>query len=148
MPVLVFNKRTSRYLRRHSGSYHHFISMMRWKKEWPAILKEKFGECPSWQTDREKHDEYQRNVHHFLIDQACNADPEDARIYASAGSALNSVGVLNPILRESWISRKNRAKDIHTYVLPSYFEIHEIKEAFMCIMRPDGSSNCDEEEEK
>jgi|WetSurSiteA1Bulk_404760.scaffolds.fasta_scaffold00299_10 hypothetical protein len=134
MPVLVFNKRTNRYLRRHSGSYHRLVNFMDYKRGMYEEILKRFGECPSWSTDREKYNEWGNKVHDFKVDKVCDANPEDARVYASAGSALTSVG--------SWQRSTGKMK------LPDHFEIHEIKEAFMCIMRPDGSSNCDEEEVK
>jgi hypothetical protein len=133
MPVIVFNKRTNKYLRRHSGSYRHKWHMLRYNKEIVEEVQEKFGPVPLWREDGQVAGKYQAKLSKFLKDKICDAAPEDARVYATEGSAISSVGVFN---RDKIGSR--------TYVLPDYLEIHEIKEAFVCVMRPDGSSNCDD----
>jgi len=137
MPVIVFNKRTNKYLQRHSGSYRRRCSRLQYKNEVRKEIKEKFGSAISWREDEEKYNKYWSKVNNFLGDMMCDAAPEDARVYATKGSATSSVGVFN---RDEIGSR--------TYVLPDHFEIHEIKESFVCVMRPDGSSNCDDEEPK
>jgi hypothetical protein len=137
MPVIVFNKRTGKYLQRHSGSYRRKWHMMRYKKGVIEEITKKFGPCPLWRKNSEAYAKYQSKLGRFLRDSICNAEPGDARVYATKGSATASVGAFN------------RDRIGHrTYVLPDYFEIHEIKEAFVCVMRPDGSSNCDDEEAK
>lgn len=60
-----------------------------------------------------------------------NVSPEGAHVYHSAAGVKNSIG--------RWKSKAEGK------VVPDHLEIHEIKELFVCIMRPDGSSNCDEE---
>lgn len=145
MPVVIFNKRTGRYLRRHSGSYYTFRRRIIYKREVRERIQKEIGNRPN------KNDpalaEWQKKASQILEKEMFGANPEDARIYATAGSALTSVGELNPVWREERPkSGECCNKNINVYVLPGYLEIHEIKEAFMCIMRPDGSSNCDEEE--
>lgn len=136
MSVIVFNKRTGKYLRRHSGSYRDKWDMLRYKKNISEEIKKRFGGAPEWSGNREAYYKYHVEVNRFLKDMICDAEPEDARVYASRGSALTSVGVLDR-------NRKDRV-----YKLPDYLEIHEIKEAFVCVMRPDGSSNCDDKDAK
>lgn len=136
MPVIVFNKRTGKYLKRHSGSYRHKWSMLRYSGEIRKKVEEKLGPTPSWREDREGFDKHQSEVNKLLKDSICDAAPEDARVYAAKGSATASVGVWG------WGSGRR------VYKLPDHLEIHEIKEAFVCVIRPDGSSNCDEEEVK
>ena len=68
-----------------------------------------------------------------------SAAPEDARVYASKVSALTSVGIF--VKSETGTKLRPRSKR----VLPDYLELHEIKEAYVCVVRPDGTSNCDEE---
>jgi hypothetical protein len=101
-------------------------------------MRKKFGTCPSWRTDSERFDKYQRNVEQFLEDRIFDSDPEGARVYASKGSATTSVG--------KWSRSGNSWRG--KMVLPSHLEIHEIKESYVCVMRPDGSSNCDDDDEK
>lgn len=135
MPVIIFSKRTGKYLRRHSGSFRNLIDKIRYKAGRETI-ESKFGERPSWKgKDKENFNTYQRKVCKFCEDLAFCVKPEDARVYDSRGSATPSVGVFNT----NW--RKGRI-----YELPDHLEIHEIKESFVCIIRPDGSSNCDDEE--
>jgi hypothetical protein len=107
--------------------------MLRYNKEIVEEVQEKFGPVPLWREDGQVAGKYQAKLSKFLKDKICDAAPEDARVYATEGSAISSVGVFN---RDKIGSR--------TYVLPDYLEIHEIKEAFVCVMRPDGSSNCDD----
>ncbi len=133
MSVIVFNKHTGKYLRRHSGSFRNAVQTSQYKSKTREMIREKFGTCPSWHTDREKHDEYCNKVYRFSEDLLFDAEPGDARVYATEGSATTSVGV--------WDKDRNNAR---TYKLPAYLEIHEIKESFACVMRPDGSSNCDD----
>ena len=140
MAVIIFNKRTGKYLRKHSGSYRACVLNWKWKKNNSKLVEEKFGKNPPWtQNERERRRcrEYERDVHKFSIDQVCDAEPEEARVYHSESSACGSVG------RGKW--RKGRTKDEPKYILPDYFESHEIKQVAVCIMRPDGSSNCDDD---
>lgn len=136
MPVIVFNKRTGKYLKRHSGSYRHKWNTLRYRGNVQERINKKFGKSPLWREDREVYNKYHGKVNAFLKDMICDAAPEDARVYATEGSALSSVG--------AWGAGSTSNK----YHLPDYLEMHEIKEAFVCVMRPDGSSNCDEEEAK
>lgn len=137
MPVIVFNKRTGKYLQRHSDSYRHRWSMLQYNKEIIKEVIKKLGPVPLRREDREAADKYQAKLNEFLKDKVFNAAPEDARVYATEGSATSSVGMFS----RNKIGRR-------TYILPDYLEIHEIKESFVCVMRPDGSSNCDDEETK
>lgn len=132
MPVIVFNKRTGKYLRRHSGSYRHKWSMLQYRDGVRKEIKERFGSAISWREDVEEYNKHWSKVNNFLKDMICDAPPEDARVYATKGSATASVGVIS-------------VNTDYIYRLPSHLEIHEIKEAFVCVLRPDGSSNCDEE---
>ena len=68
------------------------------------------------------------------------ATAEDARVYHSASSALNSIG-----RRTKNHSRTSHKQPSWHKVLPDHLEIHEIKMTTVCVMRPDGTSNCDEE---
>jgi hypothetical protein len=111
--------------------------MMVYKHKYQKEIKEELGEIPSWRYDREKFDKYKINARKFAHNKIFNAEPGDARVYATKGSATASVGVFN---RDRIGSR--------TYILPDHLEIHEIKESFVCVLRPDGSSNCDDEETK
>lgn len=137
MPVIVFNKRTGKYLRRHSGSFNNKRGMMRYKSGVKELLTKKLGPCPRWYryNSNSKYFEWQRDSTTILEDMICDAEPEDARVYTTEGSATASVGILN----------RGRNKK-RVYALPDHLEVHEIKESFVCIMRPDGSSNCDGEE--
>ena len=134
MPVIVFNKRTDKYLKRHSGSYRHKWRRMHYSGNTQEEINKKFGHSPLWREDREAYNKYHAKVNAFLKDMICDAAPEDARVYATKGSAISSVGAFD---RDKIGSR--------TYILPDYLEIHEIKESFVCVMRPDGSSNCDDD---
>lgn len=87
-----------------------------------------------------KANEYRNKVDRFLQDKIFDASPEEARIYHSESSALQSIG--------RWRRSKEERRAYGKYVLPDHLEIHEVKETFMCIMRPDGSSNCDDENAK
>jgi len=138
MPVIVFSKRTGKYLQRHSGSFNRKVSDMRWKLG--KKIGEKFGPAPAWHQgmSEKAQDEYKRyhaDVRQFCEDSIFNAEPGDARVYASEGSAKTSVGTWDKPFKD------------HVYKLPEHMEIHEIKESFVCVMRPDDSSNCDEEED-
>ena len=138
MPVIVFNKRTGKYLKRHSGSFSHVVSMVKYKSKYKEMINKIFGTAPRWgRNNSEEYYKYHKKVRQFSEDQVFNAEPGDARVYATKGSATSSVGVFN---RDKIGSR--------TYILPDYLEIHEIKESFVCVMRPNGSSNCDEDELK
>ena len=132
MSVIVFNKRTGKYLRRHSGSYRNKWSMLEYKSGVEKEIKRRLGSRPSWRVNREAFEKYNTKVANFLKDMICDATPEDARVYASEGSAISSVG--------DW-GRGNISSKCH---LPDHLEIHEIKESFVCVLKPDGSSNCDE----
>jgi len=138
MPVIVFNKRTGKYLQRHSGSFNKKVRDMRWKLG--KKICEIFGPAPSWyggmsESAREEYEKYHVKVRQFCEDSIFNAEPGDARVYATESSAKTSVGVWNKPFKD------------RVYKLPDHLEIHEIKESFVCVMRPDGSSNCDDEEE-
>jgi len=144
MSVIIYNKRTGKYLRRHSGSYNRFVRFLMFNKEIQNEVEKLFGECPNWTADDpEPHYEWRSKAYMFRVDRACDAEPEEARVYHSKGSALNSVGELNPRLRGRHTPDKRL--NIPVYVLPDYFEIHEIKQVAVCVMRPDGTSNCDDD---
>ena len=140
MSVIVYNKRTGKYLKRHSGSFRHAWSRLELRNDiWP-ILIEKFGKRISYRDDIEAARKQELKRRMYLVDLICDAEPEEARVYHSEKSALSSVGMLNP----EW-NRHNRDSGIPLYVLPDYLEIHEIKQAAVCVMRPDGTSNCDDD---
>ena len=147
MPVIVFNKRTSKYLRRHSGSYRHAWTRLGYRQEYIDKIENLFGPRKPYIRGNEKamevYKQYNLKVNAFLIDEICGAEPENARVYATESSATSSVGERAP-----WVRSKQQfvSEDGKAYILPDYFEIHEIKESFVCVMRPDGSSNCDDEE--
>jgi hypothetical protein len=112
--------------------------MTLYKKGVGEKIRKKFGSPPSWRKNSvETYEAYHSKVSKFLKDMICDAAPEDARVYATEGSATSSVGTFN---RDKIGNR--------TYILPDHLEIHEIKESFVCVLRPDGSSNCDDEETK
>ena len=136
MPFIVFNKRTGKYLKRHSGSYRD----LRWRaafqgKIYNEVSKE-MGPPPPFEQ-KEDRAQYDREFNSIAEKLMFSADPGDARVYANEGSAMSSVGVLN----------RGPAYRKQKYKLPDHLELHEIKEAFICVMRPDGSSNCDEDDE-
>lgn len=145
MPVIVFNKRTGKYLRRHSGSFRYTWRMLQYKKGYKEEIIKRFGNCPSWKRDDEENarirEERGTKIAAFLKDTLCDAEPGDARVYATKRSALTSVG-----RRTTWVATENRDKSEKVYEPLDHLEIHEIKEVSVCVMRPDGSSNCDDEE--
>jgi len=134
MPVIVFNKRTGKYLRKHSGSFNHYCRVVGWRSEVRQEIQKQFGECPFYRDDPEGWNKFRSQADELIVDKTFDAPPEDARVYHSASSTITSIG--------SW-SREDKK-----YHLPDFVEIHEIKESFVCVMRPDGSSNCDDEETK
>jgi len=141
MPVIVFNKRTGKYLRRHSGSFRERWYRLGRKKSIEQDIIETFGPNISRFEYPKGYDKRQLKINMFLKDKMCDAPPEEARVYHSKSTALQSVGI--------WKRNDEKHKtSFGKYVLPDYMEIHEIKESFVCIMRPDGSSNCDDENTK
>jgi len=136
MAVLVFNKRTGKYLRNHSGSYNHFIGMIFYRAGVRESMIKQLGEYLDKHDYTQDYvaarDEWRRKARMFKADIACDASPEEARVYHNAGSTLISVGKSNGLGQKM--------------TLPEYFEIHEIKQTVVCIMRPNGSSNCDEDD--
>lgn len=137
MAVLVYNKNTGKYLKKHSGSANNLKQSLLYRnKDYTKELVDKFGEdiLSSW-LNRKNH---ANKIAEIRDNYLYNAPPEEARVYYSAKSALSSIGKL----------KHTKGKKGFTYTLPDYLEIHEIKESFVCVMRPDGSSNCDEEKEK
>lgn len=137
MSVIVFSKRTGKYLQRHSGSFNRAVNMAPYRSKSRDLIRKKFGSCPSHVEDYEMYRKYWRDVNQFAEDIIFNAKPEDARVYATESSATTSVGRF---------IRGRVSKRV--YILPDHLEIHEIKESFVCVMRPDGSSNCDDEDAK
>ena len=136
MPVVIFSKRTNKYLKRHSGSFRRIKGMLIYKKGIKEKIMDMFGPMPICSTDKNRA-EYYHNVSQFAEDNLFNADPGNARVYASSGSALTSVGVL----------RKDYRTSGKVYELPDHLEIHEVKKSTVCVIRTDGSSNCDEEKQ-
>ena len=51
MAVIIFNKRTGKYLRKHSGSYRACVLNWKWKKGNEEVVKKKFGDRPPWSKD-------------------------------------------------------------------------------------------------
>jgi hypothetical protein len=142
MRVIVFSKRTGKYLKRHSGSFGHKVRMLQYNDKVRKTIIEKFGPYPSWKQDGVSiYQDFHRDVHQFCEDLVFDANPEDARVYASETSATTSVGT-----RTTWVVPEHRSSSNRVYVLPDHLEIHEIKESFVCVMKPDGSSNCDDED--
>jgi len=144
MPVVIFNKRTGKYLKKHSGSYRDLM----WKAGFYGKLyneiREKLGPAPHRNKDEEAWNKYRQEVRQLAEEKAFSAAPEDARVYATEASAMSSVGK-----RTTWIAPECRTDNKKkVYELPDHLEAHEIKESFVCVMRPDGSSNCDEDEEQ
>jgi len=135
MSVIVFSKRTGKYLKRHSGSFNRLVSMLSFKSGISDKIREELGQCPGWDNGSGLKKQYKWRVKSYKIreDSVFNAEPGDARVYHSESSATSSVGI--------WDKDPGSKR---TYKLPDHMEIHEIKEAFVCVMRPDGSSNCDE----
>ena len=136
MSVIVFNKRTGKYLRKHSGSYRNKWIMLRYRDEIGKKIEEEIGPGPSWHEDRDGFNKHQSKVDELLKDSIFDTAPEDARVYATKSSAISSVG--------AW----GKGSDHSKCHLPDHLKIHEIKESFVCIMRPDGSSNCDDKKAK
>lgn len=130
MAVIVYNKNTGKYLKKHSGSFNHLCRKTDYNSKFREEIKTKFGEeAARWGSPiRKKNIE---EIKKIMENYVFNAAPEEAHVYHSAAGVKNSIG--------RWQSK------IEGKVIPAYLEIHEIKESFVCIMRPDGSSNCDEE---
>ena len=139
MPVIVFNKRTGKYLRRHSGSFRYKWSDLKFKDDINKEILKLFGPVLNYKEDRENYRRRQRKIDKYLQDKIFDAPPEEARVYHSESSAIQSVG--------DWRGPGN-TDGAGKCVLPDRFEIHEIKESSVCVMRPDGSSNCDDENAK
>ena len=122
MAVIVYNKNTGKYLKRHSGSYRDFLRKKRYK------VAASLGVRACYYGDLTPEEQAQCDkVTAAAEELAFCADPVEARVYANESSARGSVGYYREI--------------------PPHLELHEIKEAFVCIMRPDGSSNCDEDKD-
>lgn len=137
MPVIVFNKKTGKYLKRHSGSYTSLNRNAYYRAQEDLGIKIQ----PLWKSVI---DEAARNKQIAEVLSAAelkvfSAAPEDARVYASKSSALTSVG--KSVKSET----SNKLRPMWKRVLPDHLELHEIKEAYVCVVRPDGTSNCDEE---
>jgi len=135
MSVIIFSKRTNKYLRRHSGSFRYAKGMLKYKKDIEEEIVKIFGPSPLHaRKDIEAYNKYHSKIRQFCEDKLFNAEVGDAKVYASKGSVMTSVG----ILRDDW-----RTAD-KVYKLPDRFEIHEIKSSSVCVIRPDGNSNCDD----
>jgi len=135
MAVLIFSKRTNKYLRRHSGSFRYAKGMLKYKKDVIEEIVKIFGPAPSHsRKDIEAYNKYHNKIRQFCEDKLFNAEVGNAKVYASKGSVMTSVG----ILRDDW-----RIAD-KVYKLPDHLEIHEIERSFVCVVKPDGSSNCND----
>ena len=133
MSVIIFSKRTNKYLRRHSGSFRYAKGMLKYKKDIEEEIVKIFGPALSHaRKDIEAYNKYHSKVRQFCEDKLFNAEVGDAKVYANKGSVMTSVG----ILRDDWKTADR------IYKLPDHLEIHEIKRAFVCVVKPDGSSNC------
>ena len=133
MSVIVFNKNTGKYLKKHSGSFNKLKNSILYRNA--AYIKEvidTLGEdcLNNWREKKQHENEIAKIRDKYLY----NASTEEARVYHSGSSVLSSVG------EGIW----DKDKQVFKYTLPDYLEIHEIKTSYVCIMRPDGSSNCDE----
>ncbi len=137
MSFIVYNKRTGKYLQKHSGSYRAFRRMWAYKDKNAQILKDKFGPAPKWTTitPDDYYDAYWHKVNIFLTDSICQAEPNNARQYATEGSAAASVGEYT-----TSIAPENRKSKKEVYVLPDYFELHEVAQTFVVVKKPDNTT--------
>lgn len=123
MSVIVYNKNTGKYLRRRSGSYND----QRWTAHW------KIQQTIESKQNKEtmSKDAYNEWLWAEVDKILFSANPEDARVYASKGSALTSVGTYHRLgAKMTW---------------PDRLEAHEIEKVYVCVIKPDGTSNCDDD---
>jgi len=135
--VIVKSKLTGKFLHQHSGSANHF----RFRKHLQVQDDKEF--MATLPGTRRSHNYYieprtpgekatARETHNRMY----NAEPIEARRYASAGSALSSIGkwVGSSLAPEA---RKAQGIKDSRYVLPSYLEIHEIRGGNLCLVNYD-----------
>lgn len=137
MSFIVYNKRTGKYLQKHSGSYRAFRRMWPYNGKNAQILKDKFGPAPKWTTlaPDDYYDAYWHKVNIFLTDEICQAEPNEARQYETEGSAIASIGE-----RTDWTARECRRDNKPVYILPDYFELHEVAQTFVLVKKPDSTT--------
>lgn len=134
MAVIVYNKRTGKYLKRHSGSYNAFVRNAQYKAQ------DKYG--LTFRDSLERPPEERNRLIREVEEIVFSAGPSEARLFSTEGTATGSVGrwIKNPVPEV-----KKGRKIFGHYELPDHLECHEVKESFVCVIRPDGTSNCDED---
>ncbi|KPK10627.1 MAG: hypothetical protein AMJ56_07605 [Anaerolineae bacterium SG8_19] len=132
--IIVKSKITGKFLRQHSGSYNDFKTYRcRWK-----VLKKHEGTLPKvppgqWNDPEviRKRGEREAIISELVHQEAFNAEPLDARRYASVGSA-----------KQSLYSHYWRDKDT------SWIEFHEIVAGNLCLVNPDDDEETKRRKEK
>jgi len=142
--VIIKSKFTGKFLKRHSGSSRNLRSKLgyRLQKEAEALMDRprprgtwKDSEMAVWRADLGKITE--RLAHEKMY----SAEALDARVYATKGSALSSIGQWTG---SSCAPEARKARGIRPRcALPEHLEIHEIVAGNLCIVDVD-----DDEETK
>ena len=136
MSFIVYNKNTGKYLKKHSGSYR----ALKRNECYKDYIKKEFGPEPSWWVPlntpgRTLYEDYWNKVSAFILDRICQAEPGDARQYATEGLAIASIGE-----RTDWTARECRRDNKPVYILPDYFELHEVAQTFVVVKKPDNTT--------
>ena len=143
--VIIKSRFTGKFLKRHSGSARNLRSKLgyRLQKEAEALMDRprprgtwKNPEMKAWNADLGGITE--RLAHEKMY----SAEAIDARIYATKGSALSSIG---QFVGSTFAPEARKARGIKgpQYDLPEHLEIHEIVAGNLCIVDVD-----DDEETK
>jgi hypothetical protein len=136
--VIIKSKLTGQFLRQHSGSSNAFSRKRRWK----VIKDQKFLDTlpKSGKNERDygnfgpgKPTERRRAITREVHNRIYDAEPLEAHRFATAGSALTSIG--------KFVGSRYgvEARELHgikgrQYALPEHLEIHEIVAGNLCIV--------------
>jgi len=152
--VIIKSKLTGKFLKQHSGSANEFASNKRWQvrddKKFMATLPpwrdsaySPYYEYMCGKTSQEHSKAVNREVHNRMY---C-AEALEARRYATASSALTSIGKWNGGNLSVEGRKARNIKDEH-YVLPEHLEIHEIVAGNLCLVNPDDDEETKRRKEK
>ena len=130
--VIIKSKLTGKFLRQHSGSSNKFNGRIRWKvagdKEFVKTLPAKTEADKEWRADTPRRKAIRQETHRRMYD----AEPLEARRFASAGSALTSIGKFNR--HPDGPKHTGMSTTFGKYSLPEHLEIHEIVAGNLCIV--------------
>lgn len=127
---IVYSKVTGKYLKRHSGSFRYFRHHLYYKMlhDRPDDFPKAFG---NWDSPSRK--KQSKAVWDAVYKEVFSVEAEDARVYASRGSATASVG--SSRITKAPECRTKKEKEDAVYHLPSDLEVHEIGRVEVCIKR-------------